>query len=231
MADPILIDTASMDPAASLTGAELVAVVQGGADKRSTTQDIANLAASAAPAGLPESWLPLPQIVAADYAVLNARSAGALTSFVGVTNSAYFYPFAVGRSINLTALAIDVTIAAASSLTDIGIYAAGSNLLPGARLAFVSGLNSGTPGKKEGAITLTLAAGLYFVALKSSSNPTFRAVDKSASMTFGSWGTPPTITQAVGIRVAAGGLSSPAPTASLLSDNSAAVAFFAKFTG
>jgi hypothetical protein len=50
MADPILKPISALDPAAALTGAELLPVVQGGVNKRVTAQEVANLAGGV-PAG------------------------------------------------------------------------------------------------------------------------------------------------------------------------------------
>lgn len=47
MTDPVLKSISAMGAAASLTGAELATVVQGGVNVRTTTQDIANLVLSA----------------------------------------------------------------------------------------------------------------------------------------------------------------------------------------
>lgn len=63
MADPILKPIPGMAPAATLTGAELVPVVQGGVNVRATAQEIANLAGAAGGGGVAHVVLAAGQLI------------------------------------------------------------------------------------------------------------------------------------------------------------------------
>jgi hypothetical protein len=84
-------------------------------------------------------------------------------------------PFGVFRQISVTALAIEVSTASAGT-AELAIYSTNSaGNTPSQRLAYVSGLDTGTTGVKSGSVSLTLEPGAYFAALRCSAGATLRA--------------------------------------------------------
>jgi hypothetical protein len=95
----------------------------------------------------------------------------------------YFMPFGVFSKITVTALAIDVSTASAGT-AELAIYSVNATgNAPVQRLAYISGLDTGTTGLKSGTVSVTLEPGAYFAALRASAAATVRAF--SAASQFG----------------------------------------------
>lgn len=103
----------------------------------------------------------------------------ALTTLALTAARLYFVPLVVPRPVALTGLRISVTTASAGAAS-IGIYGnavVSGGDAPGALLASVTGLNTGTTGDKTGALSFTLEPGrLYWAALIASAAATLRAL-------------------------------------------------------
>jgi hypothetical protein len=103
----------------------------------------------------------------------------ALTTLALTASRQYFIPLVVPRDVTLTGLRISVTTAATGTAS-IGIYGntvVGGNDAPGALLASVTGLNTGTAGDITGSLSYTLQAGtLYWASLIASAAATIRAL-------------------------------------------------------
>lgn len=84
-------------------------------------------------------------------------------------NNYIFHPFTVGRTINVSALGIELTAASAGNKCRLGIYSntfTGGNDVPGALLVQTADISTATPtGYKSAAAVVTLQPGnLYWVA-------------------------------------------------------------------
>ena len=103
----------------------------------------------------------------------------ALTTLALTASRQYFVPFTAPRTVSLTGLRISVTTAAAGTAA-IGIYGntqVSGNDTPGALLASVTGLDTGTTGDKTGALSYTLYPGtLYWASLICSAAVAVRAL-------------------------------------------------------
>lgn len=103
----------------------------------------------------------------------------ALTTLALTAARQYFVPFTVPRTLQLTGLRISITTAA-SGTASVGIYGntkIGGNDAPGALLASATGLNTGSTGNKDGALSLTLDPGqIYWASLICSAAATLRAL-------------------------------------------------------
>ena len=110
----------------------------------------------------------------------------ALTTLTLVASRIYFVPFVVPRQVNLTGVRISVTTAATGTAS-IGIYAnavVSGDDSPGALLASVGNLDTGTTGDKSGSLSYTLVPGvIYWAALICSAAATVRAVPLAAIQT------------------------------------------------
>lgn len=122
-------------------------------------------------AGLP---IPMPPGVS-DFVVPNMVSATAAGTLALGANTAYWFPFVVTHALTITGIAINVTTAAAGSVT-VGIYASNSALQPEARLYLSAGMNTGTAGVKQLSVSWALQPGIYWLALHSTGTATVRAL-------------------------------------------------------
>ncbi|MCX7618276.1 hypothetical protein [Tepidiforma sp.] len=85
-----------------------------------------------------------------------------------------FVPFVVWLPWSVTDLGIEVSTSSTGS-AEAAIYASdGTSRRPGTRLAYVSGLDTGTTGVKSGAVSLTLPPGLYWAAVRCTAAATLR---------------------------------------------------------
>lgn len=141
----------------------------------------------------------------------------ALTTLTLTAARQYFVPLAVPRRVNLTGLRISVATASAGTAS-IGIYdntQVAGNDAPGALLASVTGLNTGTTGNKDGALSYTLLPGqIYWASLIASAAATVRALAVASVQT--ALGRVVNSSAAVTYLYAAGSgatLPNPAPTA------------------
>lgn len=103
----------------------------------------------------------------------------ALTTLSLTAARQYFVPFTVPRTLQLTGLRISITTAA-SGTASVGIYdntKIGGDDAPGALLASATGLNTGSTGNKDGALSLTLNPGqIYWASLIASAAATLRSL-------------------------------------------------------
>lgn len=183
MADPILKPVSTLNPAAALTGAELVPVVQGGVSVRATAQAIADLAAAAAPAPAgAAAWRP-PPIPSNMWWLPQVLTFASLSTAVPPA-AADYSAFVVDRQITLTQLGAEVTAAATGSVT-IAVYDAGSNGLPNNRLGITSALSTATTGLKSEAVSITLAPGVYWLGVAVTGTPTMRVISVAGQPVIG----------------------------------------------
>lgn len=103
----------------------------------------------------------------------------ALTTLALTAARQYFVPFTAPRTLQLTGLRISITTAA-SGTASVGIYdntKIGGDDAPGALLASATGLNTGSTGNKDGALSLKLDPGqIYWASLICSAAATLRAL-------------------------------------------------------
>lgn len=171
MADPILVTVDSRPPADTLTGAELMPLVQGGALKRVTAQEVANLAAAAAPPS--DVGLPVP-LIFGSWQLPFMAIANASTS-VAQAGSITYLPFLVTRAITLMEIAIYVSTGAAGSAT-LGAYDSAVGGMPGTLIASGNVADMSTVGVKSVAVGAALAPGLYWLAYNPTGTPTVQGV-------------------------------------------------------
>lgn len=173
MADPILKPVSSLAPAATLTGAELVPVVQGGANKRATAQAIANLAAAAA-GGFP--WPPKP--VLGNWVLPSAAVSAALSQSTFGADTVAYTPMPVGAAMTVTELAVNVTTAVAGAGV-IGIYNSDAAGAPTDLLGSVS-ISTSSVGLKSGVVSVALVPGMYWLAYNQDSTASLRTIPATA---------------------------------------------------
>ncbi|WP_162910161.1 hypothetical protein [Azohydromonas sediminis] len=113
--------------------------------------------------------------------IIGDGASTALTTLALTASRQYFIPFSLPRTLLLEALRISVTTASAGSAS-VGVYA-NTNIsgddAPGELLASASGLNVGTTGNKDGALTLPdlcRPGSIYWASIICSSAATVRAL-------------------------------------------------------
>lgn len=155
------------------------------------------------------------------YRVFGAVAASNLGTLALTASRLYFLPFAVSRAESLTELGLRVSTASAGSAS-IGIYANADTADgdgPGALLASVTGLNTGTTGFKSAALgtPLDLLPGVtYWAALISSAAATLNAVTSGHVMHYGAGST----TATIGLFAAGSGSTLPDPAPTSLTNHS-----------
>jgi hypothetical protein len=115
-----------------------------------------------------------------------AMTATATTTLAMTNNTSYWMPFAVNRNINISAISINVSTAAASTSETVGIYNSNlTNLYPNTLLGSVT-LDTTTTGLKTGTLStaITLTPGMYWIALASNGAPTLTALAVEHASTF-----------------------------------------------
>lgn len=186
MADPILKPVSGLAPAATLTGAELVPVVQGGVTKRATAQAIANLAPAQVGGGGGAFRL-APLSVANTRWVMPPTGQGLGANWPMGINSAIFAPFVLGRAMAFTRIGLQIAVAAAGTAR-AAVYnnnATAGIDRPGTLVVQSADLDTGTTGQKLSVVaSTTLNAGqVYWVAMSASNNPSQSAMQSTGADT------------------------------------------------
>lgn len=111
--------------------------------------------------------------------IVGEVSGGALATLALVGSRLCYIPFIVPRAVTLAGLRISITTAVAGTAS-VGIYEntlVSDNDSPGALLASATGIDTGTDGNKDGALSLALVPGiLYWACLICSVAATVRAI-------------------------------------------------------
>lgn len=111
---------------------------------------------------------------------LPPRSGGWLASGSGISSAGifdisgriFYVPIIINTACTIDRIGIHVQTAAAGTNAKLGIYAAGTNRLPGAKIAdCAAAISTASSGRLEGTFTVnpSLAAGLYWLAWQSDS--------------------------------------------------------------
>lgn len=117
----------------------------------------------------------------------SAARNGVTTTQVLTALRAYYIPFLLRCAAPITALAIHVGTAAASSVARAGIYACNENGYPGALLATTGDIDVTTTGLKQQSLSsvITLPPGWYFTAVVSNGAPSLVAYTSSTANMYG----------------------------------------------
>lgn len=181
MADPILKPVSGLAPAATLTGAELVPLVQGGVSKRATAQDIANLAAAGTTVSGPAF---VPVINTADVRwIINSR--GALSSTVSmVANQMMFFPVVLSADMSFSVIGTKVGTGIAGSVY-VGVYAdsvAAGLHAPGDLIATSGALSTAVAGWVSASVSPIVLAHstLYWLAIVASGTQSLATVQEGS---------------------------------------------------
>jgi hypothetical protein len=112
--------------------------------------------------------------VAGDFLLTTGGAGGAATgAFAGAANQFDLYPFSPRADVTLDRLGINCTVAVASALAKIAVYASDANGRPDQRLTETGDLDCSTTGAKLATVSLTLRRGtVYWIGVRHSATAT-----------------------------------------------------------
>jgi hypothetical protein len=112
--------------------------------------------------------------VAGDFLLTTGGAGGAATgAFAGAANQFDLYPFSPRADVTLDRLGINCTVAVASALAKIAVYASDANGRPDQRLTETGDLDCSTTGAKLATVSRTLRRGtVYWIGVRHSATAT-----------------------------------------------------------
>jgi hypothetical protein len=115
--------------------------------------------------------------VAGDFLLTTSGAGGAATgALAGATDRFDLYPFSPRADLTLDRLGINCTVAVASALAKIAVYASDANGRPDQRLTETGDLDCSTIGAKLATVSLTLRRGtVYWIGVRHNSTATLSA--------------------------------------------------------
>lgn len=174
---PLIIKKVSeLDAAAALSGTDKVPIMQGANTVQTNLADVKTFVSAGAGGG------------GLAYGGQNSRYfAGfgyrwpAAGTFTIVANQLYARPFSISESISFTKIGINVQVLSAGNAR-LGIYTWVDGL-PAALVLDAGTVSTGSTGDKEIAITQTLTAGAYGLAIICNATPTLRGLQTEPAIT------------------------------------------------
>lgn len=120
---------------------------------------------------------PINLSTAASSRVLSPYMPSSAGTLVATANRCYYVPLLLATPREVDAVVFRVSSGAASTTAKAGLYAAGIDGKPGARLAQSGSIDTSGPGKMSGTFTSKrYPPGLYYLAVASSGTPTLNSV-------------------------------------------------------